>query len=172
FSKLVADLSDDALDTYVDRLEGEVHKYLTNDLNYGKAAKRMYNIFRLTGRYHEAAFLRELFDEPATVLYQVWAVIRTLEEAVGTQIPVEALIAQTDELILAAAAALEGSAEAEVLRHLLRLRDSLAEGGDPDEEVTVSRQAVIDLVNAFFYERLTAVPEIRAYMDGNREGRP
>jgi hypothetical protein len=41
-------------------------------------AKRLYNIFRLTGRYPEAAFLRELFDEPATMLYQVWSLIRTI----------------------------------------------------------------------------------------------
>ena len=39
-----------------------MQKYLLKDINYGKAAKRMYNIFRLTGHYEEAAFLRELFD--------------------------------------------------------------------------------------------------------------
>ncbi len=49
--------------------------------NYGKAAKRMYNIFRLNGSYEEAAYLRELFDEPTAVLYQVGAVVRTLDEA-------------------------------------------------------------------------------------------
>ena len=40
----------------------------------------MYNIFRLTGRYEEAAFLRELFDEPTTMLYQVWSLIRTIDD--------------------------------------------------------------------------------------------
>ena len=49
--------------------------------NYGKAARRMYNVFRLTGRYTEAAYLRELFDEPVTALYQVAALIRTLDDA-------------------------------------------------------------------------------------------
>ena len=58
-----------------------MEKYLTRDLNYGKVAKRLYNIFRLTGRYPEAAFLRELFDEPATMLYQVWSLIRTMDDA-------------------------------------------------------------------------------------------
>ncbi|NMB90429.1 MAG: hypothetical protein GYA17_18870, partial [Chloroflexi bacterium] len=80
FSKLAKHVSGDALDDYVQALEGEVHKYLTKDVNYGKVAKRMYNIFRLTGRYQEAAFLRELFDEPATVLYQVWSLIRTIDD--------------------------------------------------------------------------------------------
>ena len=42
----------DALAEYVEQLEGEVRKYVAKDpRNYGKAAKRMYNIFRLNGRY-------------------------------------------------------------------------------------------------------------------------
>ena len=81
FSKLAQHVSANALDDYVEQLEHEVHKYLTKDVNYGKVAKRMYNIFRLTGRYEEAAFLRELFDEPATILYQVWSLIRTIDDA-------------------------------------------------------------------------------------------
>nr|HMN63111.1 hypothetical protein [Anaerolinea sp.] len=81
FSKLAQHVSANALDDYVKQLEHEVQKYLTKDINYGKVAKRMYNIFRLTGRYEEAAFLRELFDEPATVLSQVWSLIRTIDDA-------------------------------------------------------------------------------------------
>ena len=80
FSKLAQHVSADALDDYVSSLEKEVKKYLTKDINYGKAAKRMYNVFRLTGRYQEAAFLRELFDEPTTMLYQVWSLIRTIDD--------------------------------------------------------------------------------------------
>ena len=71
FAKLAQHVSADALDHYVAALEGEVRKYLTKQVNYGKAAKRMYNIFRLTGRYSEAVYLRELFDEPASLLYQI-----------------------------------------------------------------------------------------------------
>ncbi len=81
FSKLAKHVSADALDDYVKQLEHEVNKYLTKDVNYGKVAKRMYNIFRLTGRYEEAAFLRDLFDEPTTMLYQVWSLIRTMDDA-------------------------------------------------------------------------------------------
>ena len=81
FTRLVSELSSDAVDDYVDQLEHEVIKYTRKDPNYGKAARRMYNVFRLTGRYAEAAYLRELFDEPTTVLYQVAAQIRTVDEA-------------------------------------------------------------------------------------------
>ena len=87
--------SANALDDYVGQLEKEVRKYLTKDVNYGKVAKRMYNIFRLTGRYDEAAFLRELFDEPATILYQVWSLIRTIDDTVkpGSSIKMEYVLA-------------------------------------------------------------------------------
>jgi hypothetical protein len=35
----------------------------------------------MNGRYADAAFIRELFDEPVTALYQVSALIRTLDDA-------------------------------------------------------------------------------------------
>ena len=78
--------------------KSEVHKYLTKDVNYGKVAKRLYNIFRLTGCYEEAAFLRELFDEPATLLYQVWSLIRTIDDTVqpGASIAMDNVLAQAD----------------------------------------------------------------------------
>jgi hypothetical protein len=82
FSKLVKQVSTDVMDDYVAQLEKEVKKCVKGEkLNYGKAAKRLYNIFRLKGRYEEAAFLRELFDEPAALLYQVHALVRTVQEA-------------------------------------------------------------------------------------------
>jgi hypothetical protein len=170
FSKLARHVSADAMDDYVAQLEKEVNKYLTKDLNYGKAAKRMYNIFRLTGRYEEAAFLRELFDEPATVLYQVWSLIRTLEDAAtsGAEISIETLIAQTDALIVEVVKALEGDQEAEIVRFLLRLRDALSHhqvGEALSGPVDAARQQVINAVNNFFYEKLTALPTIKVYLD-------
>ncbi|HET7011616.1 MAG TPA: hypothetical protein VFI11_12645 [Anaerolineales bacterium] len=169
FSKLARHVSADALDDYVHQLEKEVNKYLTKDLNYGKAAKRMYNIFRLTGRYQEAAFIRELFDEPTTVLYQVWSLIRTLDDAsrVGSDISLETLLAQADGLIMAVIDALEGDQEAEIVRQLLFLRDSLKATGRVDSQpVEAARAQVINIVNNFFYDRLTAVPSIKVYIDG------
>lgn len=171
FSKLAKHVSADALDEYISQLENEVNKYLTSDINYGKAAKRMYNIFRFTGQYEEAAFVRELFDEPATALYQVWSLIRAMDDTIGQDhaIPQETLLAQCDQLILTVVDALEGDEEAEIVRHLLRVRDSMARKDDsPDwsTQVEATRAQVINVVNNFFYERLTALPSIRAYIDG------
>lgn len=171
FSKLAKHVSTDALDDYVHQLEKEVNKYLTKDVNYGKVAKRLYNIFRLTGRYGDAAFLRDLFDEPATMLYQVWSLIRTMDDAFmpGSGITQDQLLSQADQLILAVIRVLEGNQEEEIVRLLLRLRDTLsrqdqAQGLSAAAEA--ARAEVINLVNNFFYDKLTAVPTIKEYMDG------
>ncbi len=170
FSKLVKHVAADAMENYVKQLEHEVEKYLKHDpRNYGKVAKRMYNIFRLTGRYNEAAFLRELFDEPATVLYQVGSLIDSLEDAAapGSTIPTETLLGQTDQLILAAVKCLEGEEESRIVQALLHLRDSISRQDSSKvkvEELQYVQTVVINEVNKFFYERLAAIPSILNYM--------
>ena len=171
FSKLAQHVSANALDHYVEQLEHEVQKYLTQDINYGKVAKRMYNIFRLTGRYPEAAFLRELFDEPATILYQVWSLTRTIDDAYssGATIAHEELIAAADRLIMDVIKALEGEQESQIVSHLLKLRDALsrpAAGKVLTAEAEAARAELINVVNNFYYDRLIAMPEIKLYMDG------
>jgi hypothetical protein len=173
FSKLAKQVSSDALDHYVSQLEHEVNKYLNKDINYGKAAKRMYNIFRLTGRYEEAAYLRELFDEPASMLYQVWSLIRTIDDCCNPTSPItaEQLQAQADQLIVAVVETLEGAQEVEIVRRLLRLRDSLNQVQTNQEltpQAEAARAEVINIVNNFFYERMTAVPAIKDYIDSHK----
>jgi hypothetical protein len=170
FSKLAQHVSANALEDYVKQLEYEVQKYLTKDINYGKVAKRMYNIFRLTGRYGEAAFLRELFDEPATILYQVWSLIRTIDDAYSSSaiIPQEQLTAAVDRLIMDVIKALEGEHESQIVSHLLRLRDALSRpeaGLTLTAEAEAARAEVINIVNNFFYARLVGMPAIKDYMD-------
>jgi hypothetical protein len=169
FSKLSQQVSANALDEYVQQLEKEVNKYITKTINYGKAAKRMYNIFRLTGRYSEAAIIRELFDEPSSMLYQVWALIRTMEECShpGSTITEESVQAQADRLILEVIRALEGDEETIVVQHLLKLRNALEDqqqGEALPRTVEAARDEVINIVNNFFYEKLTQIPEINDYM--------
>jgi hypothetical protein len=171
FSKLAQHVSANALDQYVKQLEHEVQKYLTQDINYGKAAKRMYNIFRLIGRYEEAAFLRELFDEPATILYQVWSLIRAIDDAYtsGAMISQEELVAAADRLIMDVIKSLEGEVESEIVSHLLKLRDALSRpeaGKVLTGEAEAARAEVINIVNNFYYTRLIGVPGIKEYMEG------
>jgi hypothetical protein len=169
FSRLVKQLSTDAVDDYVEALEHEVWKYTVKEPNYGKAARRMYNVFRLTGRYREAAYLRELFDEPVTALYQIAALIRTLDDAAssGDAFDGETMVAQTDRLIMSAIQALDGPQEAEMVANLLKLRDSLRARETHEQradEMTGIQTAALGTVNAYFERTLRAVPEIDAYL--------
>ena len=170
FAKLAKFVSDDALDEYVDRLEGEVRKYLTDHLNYGKAAKRMYNVFRLSGRHLDAAFVRELFDEPTTILYQVWSLIVTLENATepGSSIPIEAVQAQADTLIVDVVKALDGDQEDAIVQALLQLRRTLEDqnsGEARNSEVEAAQAQVVNLINTFYRDKLVAMPSIKEYID-------
>lgn len=170
FTKLAKHVDSNALDDYVAALEKEVRKYVTTSPNYGKAAKRMYNIFRLTGRYQEAAYLRELFDEPTTMLYQVWSLIRTIDDTFNSasDIPLETLFGQADQLILMVVDALEGEQESEIVKRLLRLRSILSRetaGKELSPQAEAARDEVINLVNNFFYEKLVGVPGIKLYID-------
>lgn len=170
FSKLSQHVSADALDDYVKALEGEVKKYVTKQKNYGKAAKRMYNIFRLTGRYEEAVFLRELFDEPAALLYQVWSLIRTLDDAISVNSPFEneKIISQAEDLMMEVIRVMEDAREAEIVKRILRFRDAVHNMDHYDvlsAEADAAREEVINVVNNFFYEKMTAIPQIRSYIE-------
>ena len=172
FTKVVRHLSVNALREYVAALHKEVAKYSHGDpRNYGKVAKRLYNIFRLTGRWQEAAFLRELFDEPAALLYQVASLIDTLEEALtcGASLDRDALIDQVDDLIRAVVRTSEGPTEEKIVDALLQLRDDVAGRrrlGDERETVLAeSQRQVGDLVNHYFRERLFLMPEIAEYVE-------
>jgi hypothetical protein len=169
FDHLIKDLSTDAIDDYVQALEHEVWKYSVKHENWGKVARRLYNIFRLTGRYADAAYIRELFDEPTTALYQVAALVKTLEEASEGVTPFdrELLVSQTDQLIMSAISALDGPEEAVVVSKLLVLRDRVSGRLplDTKEEADRLVEEAMAAVNDYFHRRLIAVPEIAEYLD-------
>jgi hypothetical protein len=169
FDRIVRDMSTDVVDEYVHQLEHEVWKYSVADENWGKVARRLYNIFRLTGHYTEAAYIRELFDEPTTALYQLSALIRTIKDASteGSPFDQEVMVAQTDQLIMSAINALEGPQEAKVVGLLLLLRDEVSgrKPVDRSSEMETLRTETLEAVNRYFHDRLVALPEIAAYLD-------
>ena len=120
--------------------------------------------------------LRELFDEPTTLLYQVWSLIRTIDDAYtpGSSITQAQMVAAADRLIMDVIRVLEGDEETEIVRHLLNLRDALSR---PEAQETLThegeaaRDMVINIVNNFFFERLVVMPTIKEYMDGVQSGK-
>lgn len=170
FSKLSQHLSPQALEEYVGQISGEVYKYTHKHPNYGKAAKRLYNIFRLTGRHQAAALIRELFDEPAALLYQVHALLDTIDEAERSpQITKETLVRQTDELIRAVITSTEGDQETDLVMALMHLRDDLTGWSDLgdgwDGLIGDSRSKLETLVNEFFQDKLMAIPSVPEFLE-------
>lgn len=171
FNKLVKQVSSDVLDNYVTMLQREVKKYVSGDHpNYGKAAKRMYNVFRLTGQYESAALLRELFDEPAAVLYQVHALTGTVQNVVdnaGAFDPNQVLD-QIETLIMMVIRVLEGEKELEIVRYMLRLHRFINQkqsGTALNDQIMAAQAEILNLVNNFFYTKMTAMPTIKTYID-------
>ncbi len=173
FAKLAGRMPPQVVGDYVKQLEREVRKYAHHDpRNYGKVAKRLYNIFRLIGRYEDAAVVRGLFDEPTSQLYQVLALLETIDDArkEGQALDHNAVISQIDKLIQQVIAALEGEKETEIVMALLRLRDDVSGrtdlGAEWDQIMQRARTDVALLVNHFFEDKLMALPGVKTYLEG------
>src|SRR5690606_37920574 len=127
-------------------------------------------VFRLTGRHLDAAYVRELFDEPTTILYQVRSLMTTLDNATqpGSSIPISDVQAQADKRILDVVQALDGDAETEIVKALLQLRQKL-EQQEPGEartaDVEAAQALVVNQINTFFHDRLIARPTIKEYIE-------
>ena len=98
------------------------------------------------------------------------ALIRTIDEAdrPGAEFDRETLTSQADALIMSAIAALEGKEEADMVRHLLRVRDTLVQAdgaAQRDTDVENVKTGALDAVNEYFRKRLMEVPEIRSYLE-------
>jgi hypothetical protein len=172
FSKIIKQMDPQALREYIADLENEVRKYTRPaHANYGKAAKRMYNVFRLTGRYEEAAYVRELFDEPAALLYQVSALLDGLIDlgAETDSIDPDTLVSGIDALMQDVMETTEGPYEGELVMSLLRLRDHVTGRktlGGEWRSLLLDMQGDIDtLVNQYFEERLRSIPQLGEYLD-------
>jgi len=170
FSRLVKQMGADSVADYVEVLGHEVRKYTVDESNHGKAARRLYNIFRLTGRYAEAAYIRELFDEPVGALYQLAALLRTLDDAADSpeSFHADALVREVDTLIMSAIGALDGPSEAEMVGRLLKVRDAVATSAAEasyDTELEAARTDAMRAVDEFFKRALRAVPTIASYLD-------
>ena len=172
FSKITRSIEPEALARYVAQLEKEIRKYTQGEgANFGKAAKRMYNVFRLTGRFEEAVWVRELFDEPAALLYQVGSFLDGLADLGSgtTSIDRETLTRQVDDLIRDVTTVAEGAVEVDLVMALIRLRDDVTgrKKLDSQYEQTVRdmQRKINGLVNQYFEERLRGIPKLESYLD-------
>ncbi len=99
--RLIEQATPSGLREYTAQLDKEIAKYTTEGKeNWGKVAKRLYNIFRITNRPGPADFLRQLFDDPAARLYQVGGALYAAGQAMGkSRLTPEAIDAQVEGLV-------------------------------------------------------------------------
>ncbi|GMU78904.1 MAG: hypothetical protein AMXMBFR46_16970 [Acidimicrobiia bacterium] len=165
-----------ARDAYRNAMRGEVHHYTAEEPNYAKAAKRLYNLFRVADELEAAAYVRELFDEPAARLYQVPVLLFAADVALDPQsgIDRETVRRQLDLVATAIADATDGGQERELLGHLARLA-AQAEGdgardGDWASVLDEVRTRCAEIVSDYFREQLHAHERVRTILEEIQAG--
>jgi hypothetical protein len=162
----------DARDTYREAMRGEAYHYTHEDPNFAKAAKRLYNLFRVADELEAAAYVRELFDEPTARLYQVPGLLEAADVALDPEsgIDRETVLRQLDLVANAIAEVTEGAEEAALLGQLGRLRAAVlqedrdgASWGDVLADVRTRSAAI---VSEFFRTRLLAYDRVRELIEG------
>jgi hypothetical protein len=165
--RLSAMTAPDARASYRDAMRGEAHHYTAVEPNFAKAAKRLYNLFRVADELEAAAYVRELFDEPTARLYQVPGLLDAADLALdpSSGIDRDTVLHQLDIVATAIADVTEGADEDELLGELARLRaEALADGGRGESWAAVLADVRVrsaEIVNEFFRDRLLAHDRIR-----------
>ena len=167
-SKLVAP---GARKNYEAIMKDQVYHYTKVTPSFGKAAKRLYNLFRVSDELESAAFVRELFDEPAARLYQITGLLEAadaaLDEASG--IDRDTVMRQLDLVAETIDYATDGAEESRLLGAVERLRAAaLEEGREGASWATVLtdvRAECSELVNEFFRSRLLGYEPVRAAVE-------
>jgi hypothetical protein len=170
FTKIISHADKGALNAYVNAMRWQAFHYTHVEPNYGKAAKRLYNLFRLTDQLEAAAYVRELFDEPGAKLYQVPGLLDAVDAAHGenSHIDRDTILSELDHVIRAVIEAAAGPAEADLVMSLIALRDQVLgrpiEGAAWSEVLGAVRRQCSELVNEFFRVRLLGLPQIERYV--------
>jgi len=96
--------------------------------------------------------------------------IRTVDDALQAKstFKKEQLIKQAENLMFEVIRVMEDVREAEIVSKILKFRDAIEHQEDYSRlsaEAEAARDEVINVVNNFFYEKLTAIPQIKAYIE-------
>ena len=169
-AKLDQVVAPDARSTYAAAMRDQVRRYLDAP-SFGKVAKRLYNLFRVTDELEAAAYVRELFDESPARLYQVTGLLDAADAALdeSSGIDRETVMRQLDIVAEAIREATEGAEESSLLASLERLRAAALEEGKAgtswaDVLDEVSKGCAAE-VNEFFRASLLGHPKVREYVD-------
>ena len=163
--RLVEHVSPDGLENYLEQISGEVAKYsAAGHENYGKVAKRLYNISRILRRDSDASYLRQLFDDPPARLYQVGGTMHALNEAIrADRLDRDTIVAQLAALEGTIADCYTGADRAEILDLVRRLPEM-----EEDELVAATDRiaAASNLqVSDYFKQKIEESPGLKSVYD-------
>lgn len=174
----VQDLADDVagLPDYVRRMEDEIRKHGHQPEGFGKVAKRLYNVFRATGRRDDAAYLETLFRDGAARLYQAAAQLYAVAQGSRTRrLERHALERELERIARAVGDHYESDDGPELARRIGSLLTRPP--ADLAAEATAISEAIERYVGVRFRARLLAHADIAAYLASlgvaaNAEGGP
>lgn len=159
-----------ALQSFVNAMRSQVFHYTRESPNYGKACKRLYNLFRLTDQLEAAAYVREIFDEPPAQLYQVPGLLEAADIALrdpSAEIDRTTVLKQIELVTRQVRDATAGKDEARIVAALNRLQQEVLSepsGANWDEVLQTIRERCAAIVNEFFRAKLFAFPPIRNFV--------
>jgi hypothetical protein len=175
FTKIVKQVDQKTIDAYIHAMHSQVFHYTQQEPNYGKASKRLYNLFRLTDQLEAAAYVRELFDEPGACLYQVPGLLDAIDAArdAGSGIDHQTVIKQINRVINTVKQAQIGSSADKMIVELTHLRGEVegrfSSTDDWDALLADVRSRCSEIVNEFFRVRLLGFPQIEAFVASLKE---
>ncbi len=163
--RLVQHVSPDGLENYLDQIGGEIAKYSAEGHeNYGKVAKRLYNITRILRRDADASYLRQLFDDPPARLYQVGGTMHALSEAIrADRLDRETIVAQLAALEGTIADCYTGEDRDEIIGLVRRLPEM-----DEDELLAAADRiagASNTQVSGYFQQKISESPGLKSVYD-------
>ncbi|MEX2254121.1 MAG: hypothetical protein WEC34_01670 [Acidimicrobiia bacterium] len=174
--RLQALVAPGAREAYRDAMREQVVHYSTVEPSFGKVAKRLYNLCRVADELEAAAYVRELFDEPQSRLYQVPGLLEAADHALDPSSGIDRrmVLEQIGVVRESIADATDGADEAALLAELRDVEEAaLSEGGasgDWASALADVREQSSELVNEFFRTRLLAHDRIRELMDELAQG--
>jgi hypothetical protein len=166
-ARLATEVERGAGDAYRSAMRSEAYHYTHVEPNFAKAAKRLYNLFRVSDELEAAVFVGELFDEPSAGLYQVPGLLEAADAALdpAAGIDRDLVLGQLDVVAETVAAITEGGDEAELLSEIRRLRSEAAGAGRDAAAWTPAlaevRARCATIVNDFFRAKLLADTRVR-----------
>ncbi len=171
FTKIVKQLDTSAANAYISAMRWQAFHYTHEEPNYGKAAKRLYNLFRVSDQLEAAAYVRELFDEPGAKMYQVPGLLEAADVALRdehAEIDRDTIVKQIDLVIRAVVEAAEGTREADLVMALVHWRDHVTGYARSqarwETELQSVRKECLELVSEYFRVRLLGLPQIASFV--------